>query len=274
LECPQCHRAKPEHQGDKELVCPQCSTHYPQHQGEADWDGITMLHGPIEEETRLISKTDPVSTHVYPPYLVERINHYARVGGWVLDVGAGLRRQTFPNLVCVEIFDYPSSDVRSTGDSLPFADNSFDYVISNAVLEHVPHPFRDASELLRVLKPGGEMHVMVPFLQPEHGYPHHYFNMTRSGLLQLFGDAIEVESHTLDHSNEPIFSLSWFLSVYLSCLPKQEHDNFLNMKVKDFVLIPPQEYLTKPIVTTLSNQGRWTLATGHTLMARKKPVSG
>jgi hypothetical protein len=33
----------------------------------------------------------------------------------------------------------------------------------------------------------------VPFLQPLHGYPHHYFNMTHMGVRSLFEDQIEIE---------------------------------------------------------------------------------
>jgi ubiquinone/menaquinone biosynthesis C-methylase UbiE len=44
-----------------------------------------------------------------------------------------------------------------TGDAqfLAFADSSFDWVVSCECLEHVPEPQRMASEMFRVLKPGG-----------------------------------------------------------------------------------------------------------------------
>lgn len=269
LQCPACHLAQPQPDSD-ELVCGHCGQRYPQDYPGCDWPGLTLINGDIEQTTRLVNKTDLVSTHVYPPRLLEKIEQQRAAGGWVLDVGAGLRRQTFANLICVEIFDYPSTDVRSTGESLPFADDSFDLVISNAVLEHVPHPFRDAGELLRVLKPGGELHVMVPFLQPEHGYPFHYFNMTRSGVLQLFGDGIDIDAHFIEDSNEPMFALHWFLSVYLNSLPEPERVKFSAMTVNQLVARHPQEFLNEDIVTALSEQGRWALASGHTLIARKK----
>lgn len=38
--------------------------------------------------------------------------------------------------------------------AMPYADNSFDYVISAHVVEHLPHPADGIHELMRVLKPG------------------------------------------------------------------------------------------------------------------------
>jgi len=99
---------------------------------------------------------------------------------------AGLKSFSYPNVVNMEIVPYASTDAVGVGQSLPFPDDTFDAVLSIAVLEHVNDPFLCARELIRVLKPGGRLMCAVPFLQPEHGYPHHYFNMTRMGLAELF----------------------------------------------------------------------------------------
>jgi SAM-dependent methyltransferase len=45
--------------------------------------------------------------------------------------------------------------LAADAQALPFADNSFDIVIANQMLYHVPDPSRAVRELARVLRPGG-----------------------------------------------------------------------------------------------------------------------
>jgi SAM-dependent methyltransferase len=52
--------------------------------------------------------------------------------------------------------------VAGSVTSLPFADGFFDKVICSEVLEHIPDLNKAASELVRVLKPGGILAVSVP----------------------------------------------------------------------------------------------------------------
>jgi SAM-dependent methyltransferase len=48
------------------------------------------------------------------------------------------------------------------GDDIPEADATFDYAISNSVLEHIPNLEPVIAELSRVLKPGGQFFFTVP----------------------------------------------------------------------------------------------------------------
>lgn len=125
----------------------------------------------------LSQKQDPVSAHFYGPS-IQRFLKALGPQAMVLDAGAGYRKLPYENVINLEIYDYPSTDVLATGDQLPFEECVFDAVLSLAVLEHVRDPFANAREIQRVLKPGGKVLAMVPFLQAEHGYPSHYFNAT------------------------------------------------------------------------------------------------
>jgi SAM-dependent methyltransferase len=52
--------------------------------------------------------------------------------------------------------------LAGVGERLPFADNSFDVVFTNEVLEHVQDDAQAAHELARVLRPGGRSVNFVP----------------------------------------------------------------------------------------------------------------
>ena len=47
--------------------------------------------------------------------------------------------------------------------AMPFADGSFDVLIANHVLEHVPDASAALAEIFRVLKPGGETILQTPY---------------------------------------------------------------------------------------------------------------
>lgn len=52
--------------------------------------------------------------------------------------------------------------LAAAGEFIPFADDSFDIVLSHEVIEHVADDRRSASELLRVAKPGGRILLFCP----------------------------------------------------------------------------------------------------------------
>lgn len=118
-----------------------------------------------------------------------------RPGDLVLDAGAGFGRHAYEiarqgaNVVAL---DYSAAEMITTrgtfgamveagqihedryvgtlqGDAtkLPFADGSFDRVITSEVLEHIPADTEAIAELARVLKPGGTFAATVPTWYPE-----------------------------------------------------------------------------------------------------------
>lgn len=56
----------------------------------------------------------------------------------------------------------PWADVKMDINAMPFADNSFDVVFCNHVLEHIPDDIHAMREILRVMKPGGWSILQVP----------------------------------------------------------------------------------------------------------------
>lgn len=105
-----------------------------------------------------------------------------------LSIGGGPKR-IHPRLTNLNIGPFRNVDVIGDAHRLPYADNSVDVIYCDAVFEHLRRPEIAARELARVLKPGGRSYVSTPFLQPYHGFPHHYQNFTLTGHCALFEDA-------------------------------------------------------------------------------------
>ena len=91
----------------------------------------------------------------------------AHANGLVLDCGSGQPLESLAHVVNVEVAPYANVDVVASSDALPFAAGSFDALVSESVLEHVPDPFATTAELARVLKPGATIFVDAPFLVPD-----------------------------------------------------------------------------------------------------------
>ncbi len=62
----------------------------------------------------------------------------------------------------VEGYNNQSGILNIDLTSLKFADNSFDYIVCNHVMEHIPEDFNAISEMYRVLKPGGTAIITTP----------------------------------------------------------------------------------------------------------------
>ncbi|HXD87053.1 MAG TPA: class I SAM-dependent methyltransferase [Urbifossiella sp.] len=213
-----------------------------------------------------IAATENISAHGYDNEAEAIIGRFS--DGFILDCGAGYRADYLDNVVNFEICDYPSTDVRGVGERLPFHTGAFDAVFSFSVLEHVRDPFACAKELVRVLKPGGQLYCVVPFLQPFHAYPHHYYNMTAQGLANLFGDAVEVERQEVNTGGMPIFMLTWVLRRWADGLSGAARREFLELKVAD-LLAAPASFLERGFVTELERNCRFELAATTSLFARK-----
>jgi SAM-dependent methyltransferase len=146
---------------------------------------------------RLYDLGQRIITSEYAPY-----NHRAAfmaslpLNATILEFGSGNRRLS-DEVINIDLFPFPNVDVAADIEHTPIADESVDYVILDSVIEHVPNPQAVVEEVLRVLKPGGKLFCINPFLFPYHGYPAHYCNFTRDGmrhLLRNFTEAV-VEPH-------------------------------------------------------------------------------
>jgi SAM-dependent methyltransferase len=109
----------------------------------------------------------------------------APANAFCLAIGGGPGR-IFPDVINLNIEPLPSVDVVADAHCLPYADDCVDAIFCEAVLEHLYDPQLAVTEMKRVLRPGGKVMAITPFLQPYHGYPHHYQNFTLRGHARLF----------------------------------------------------------------------------------------
>ena len=136
----------------------------------------------------LIHVVSPVCSDQRP---LKRFLGYSE--GLVLNIGSGNSPRQ-DGVVNVDMMDYENVDIVCDIHHLPFKDNSIDAVMSLAVLEHVREPALVLKEVHRVLKPGGRVFSLIPFMQPFHASPHDYQRYTLPGIEFLHRDFQKVES--------------------------------------------------------------------------------
>lgn len=132
-----------------------------------------------------------VPDHLSP----ELLDHFPKArepGQLALDIGCGT---AIHRGVCEQAgFTYVGLDYSHTGapmladaHALPFRDESFSFVISIAVLEHIQFPEIMLREVFRVLKPGARFIGTASFLEPFHevSFQHH----SHMGLLSVLQQA-------------------------------------------------------------------------------------
>jgi SAM-dependent methyltransferase len=102
--------------------------------------------------------------------------------------------------------------------ALPFKDNCIDAIMSIAVLEHVREPAIVLKEICRVLKPGGRVFSVIPFMQPFHASPYDYQRYTLPGIEFLHRDFQKVESGVYSGPvSGALWSVQEAMASILSC---------------------------------------------------------
>lgn len=126
----------------------------------------------------------------------------------VLDFGCGTKpfKKLFHDVNCeyigLDVYEGSSVDVVYDGDAIPLEDRSVDLVHSVSVFEHVEMLDTSLQEIARVLKPGGTLIGIVPFMNHVHGVPYDYHRPTRLGweqkLKNAFGEGAKITVAPVD----------------------------------------------------------------------------
>jgi SAM-dependent methyltransferase len=155
---------------------------------------------------------DPVQALIISE--IKRVADRMQDGQTILDAGAGearhrayFKRGRYLALDAGygdSAWDYSKLDIRGDLAEIPLRNSSVDCVLCMVVLEHTRNPRDVLHEFARILKTGGTLIMVVPFLWEEHQIPHDYFRFTRYGVRCLF----ESSPFRLDLVN-PIGGFFW-----------------------------------------------------------------
>lgn len=156
------------------------------------------------------------------------------VGSVVVELGSGNRRLR-DDIINVDVFPFPNVDVVADVAATPLRDSSVDLALLESLIEHVPEPHKVVAEVHRIVKPGGRVVCVVPFIFPYHGYPKHYCNFSRDGLEVLFKSFSRCDVMT---GTGPTSALTNLVSEYFAIAVAGENNKLRYTVAKGVSLLP------------------------------------
>lgn len=214
------------------LKCQDCDAGYPTK------DGIPVF---VDEPDNVkILSSDHVSNPIRS-YVFEWLK---QLDGCALNIGAGATQTKLPNVIEMEYAIFKNTDIVADAHHLPFQDEAFEAVIAFNVFEHLHDPNRAASEIFRVLKPGGKVIIHTAFLQPLHEEPFHFFNATKHGVMKWFSE-FDIQLCQVSENFNPAFTIAW-LSSELLRLTEQAHGAEVSERLKQTTIADWAKLWTNP----------------------------
>ncbi len=121
------------------------------------------------------------------------------LSGRVIDLGGDrlasyyrfFRQTKWQKIVTVNLDEKRNPDLLfalGTGP-LPFPDSYFDQVLAFNLLEHLDNREKNIAEMFRLLRDGGELIGVIPFLVNVHPDPNDYIRLTNQGLIEILSGA-------------------------------------------------------------------------------------
>jgi len=158
------------------------------------WNDIYSMKSIFAKLIRLLMKGFTRGPHITRYYMYERLSYFKQspcIDARVLTISHSNVLGSILGLDKCKITDanYPKYNILQ----LPFGDKTFDYVVSDQVLEHVEGDPQDAiDETYRVLKPAGLAIHTTCFINPIHGNPSDYWRFTPEALSLLCNSFSEI----------------------------------------------------------------------------------
>lgn len=122
----------------------------------------------------------------------------------------------------------PRTQIILDSHDIPFANDTFDLVIFQAVLEHVADPYRCIEESHRVLKPEGLIFAATPFMQQVHARAFDFTRFTHLGHRRLFRKFEEIESGPFAGTG---VTLGWSIEYFVNSFFDNKYIRFALRKI-------------------------------------------
>ncbi len=197
----------------------------------------------LKRHPRIFSVLYFISGAVVGKTAKQAINHFPK-GSVILNVGSGIKKIR-EDVINIDSAHYENVSIVADAHSLPFKDNYADAVIAESLLEHLEEPLVAVKEFYRVLKPGGILYIITPFIMEYHSSPGDYQRWTLFGLRKLLGGFEEKESGIMwGPTLAFVHIFSNWLALILSFGSRQLHQLFFMffalilgpLRVLDFIL--------------------------------------
>ena len=210
------------------LECNQCHANFPSYQNKFTFievdetivtDGLDKIKYFVKKYRKIYNLIVDIISPVYPQVSMHlrRILKKEIEGKNLLAINLGSGYTNLSDDVYnVDLLPYDSVNVICDIENLPFKDNSIDYILNVAVLEHVPNAPAAIAEIYRVLKPGGKLYCFIPFMQAFHASPYDFNRYTYEGMKIQFQEFDIKKIHSIGPTSGMLWILQEWLAMVLS----------------------------------------------------------
>lgn len=113
---------------------------------------------------KIVWEQKPILRALYTAWYEEIVTQLAPGKTLELGGGSGNLKEFAPNVVSTDIVPLPWLDAVADAQNLPFANESFDNIVLFDVLHHIENVTLFFNEALRVLRAGGRVVMMEPYI--------------------------------------------------------------------------------------------------------------
>ncbi|MDX1990926.1 MAG: class I SAM-dependent methyltransferase [bacterium] len=146
----------------------------------------TLVHDDQENLAKLDEAwtTKPILRRIYTEQFYGRLLAQAVPNAPILEIGsgAGRLREVAPNVIRSDILYSPGINCVVDAHELPFATSTFGTIIGLDVLHHFSQPLHFLTETARVLRPGGRLVLVEPWITPFSRFIYTYLHQEETDL--------------------------------------------------------------------------------------------